>query len=127
MAIFDTSFLNPKINCVNSGKPDPETGCMGCGENSKNIYEQCRQTYYLKKQTELTASEQKDNKVLVSSADLGKENANLKSELAIQINANNQMRTEYSNYYQLNGFTITLIILIAVIAGYMVHFFTRRM
>lgn len=126
MAIFDVSFLNPQINCVNSGKPDPETGCTACGENAKNVYEQCRQTYYLKKQTELTATAQKENKVTISPANLEKENADLKSELATQINANNQMRTEYSNYYHLNGFTITLIILIAVIAGYMVHFFTRK-
>lgn len=37
-------------------EPDPETGCRFCGERTE--YEQCRQTYYLKKQAELLEKNQ---------------------------------------------------------------------
>jgi hypothetical protein len=126
MAIFDASFFNSKIYCVNDGIPDPETGCAACGENARSIYEQCRQTYYLKKQTELTATEQKENKVTVSITGLEEENASLKSELATQVNINNQMREEYSSYYNLTGLTVILIIFTSVIAGYLIHFFIKK-
>lgn len=37
---------------------DEETGCRACGDNARVEYEQCRQSYYLKKQTELLESQQ---------------------------------------------------------------------
>jgi len=70
----DTSFINNVSaislkeglkyisNCFPLNKPDPETGCRICGETGdesiKIAYEECRQAYYLKKQTEFIASQQ---------------------------------------------------------------------
>jgi len=39
--------------CIPKDEPDPETGCRACGDNARIEYEQCRQSYYLKKQTQL--------------------------------------------------------------------------
>lgn len=40
-------------SCVPLDGPDSETGCQACGTNARSDYEQCRQSYYLKKQSEL--------------------------------------------------------------------------
>lgn len=53
MAVFNTSFANKAVSCTNGGNPDPETGCVACGENAQSVYEQCRQTFFLKEQTKI--------------------------------------------------------------------------
>lgn len=60
MTINLQPLLYPRIVCVPSDEPDTETGCRACGDNARSDYEQCRQAYYLKKQTELLESEQND-------------------------------------------------------------------
>ena len=55
--------LKYKPNCIPLNEPDPETGCRICGgyaddESITIAYEECRQAYYLKKQTELIVSQQ---------------------------------------------------------------------
>lgn len=52
------SGLKYKSGCVPLNEPDPETGCRACGDNARTDYEQCRQVYYLKKQTEILESQQ---------------------------------------------------------------------
>jgi len=62
-ATFDlTPLLFPR--CIPKDAPDPETGCRACGDNARTEYEQCRQAYYLKKQTELLESQQVSQKTL---------------------------------------------------------------
>ena len=51
--------------CIPTDGLDPETGCRACGDNARTEYEQCRQAYYLKKQTELLESQQVSQKTLV--------------------------------------------------------------
>lgn len=44
--------------CVPAEQKDPETDCRACSATANADYEQCRQSYYLKKQTELLRTEQ---------------------------------------------------------------------
>lgn len=58
MAVFNTFCLNQ-----NNWKTDLETGCRVCDDYT--TYEQCRQSFYLQKQTEITqqnSQEFKDTK-----------------------------------------------------------------
>lgn len=61
MGAFDVSFFNKKISCIPGENPDPETGCIACGDNARSDYEQCRQSYYLKKQNEIIGTTRQSN------------------------------------------------------------------
>jgi len=50
--------------CIPKDGPDPETGCRACGDNARIEYEQCRQSYYLKKQAQLLEAQQISQKTL---------------------------------------------------------------
>lgn len=51
MAVFNVACFNPELR-----KPDPETGCvLGCG--TRDAYEACRQSYFLKQQNEILREE----------------------------------------------------------------------
>lgn len=54
---IDASGIFSPIICVPKDEPDPETDCRACGDNARTEYEQCRQSYYLKKQTQLLESQ----------------------------------------------------------------------
>ncbi|MCX6738113.1 MAG: hypothetical protein NTY11_01700, partial [Candidatus Parcubacteria bacterium] len=49
-------------NCIPLNEADPETGCRVCGDIGDNsitiAYEQCRQSYFVKQQTELVGLQQ---------------------------------------------------------------------
>jgi hypothetical protein len=45
-------------NYENCTPKDPETGCRACGDNARSIYEQCRQSYFLKEQNKILQSQQ---------------------------------------------------------------------
>lgn len=62
MAIFDVSFLNPKLRKTYS---DSETGCNSYSD--QQAFESCKQTYYLKKQNELLG--QQENVVVLEQND----------------------------------------------------------
>ena len=49
MPVFDASVLNPKIREMQTYY-DPESGCQVY--NDRQAFESCKQTYYLKIQTE---------------------------------------------------------------------------
>ena len=66
-------ILFPRSHCIPMDEPDPETGCRACGDNARTEYEQCRQAYYLKKQTELLESQQVSQKTLTEKEQIIKE------------------------------------------------------
>ena len=63
-ATFD---LNPILHPIRypPDRPDPETGCRGYGDNARTEYEQCRQSYYLKKQVGLLESQQTSQEIVI--------------------------------------------------------------
>lgn len=66
-------FVKYKSGCVPEEAPDPETGCQACGDNARAEYEQCRQAYYLKKQTQLLESQQVSQKILIEKVEIIKD------------------------------------------------------
>jgi len=58
MPVFNIGKVYSASICIPVSKqPDPETGCLACGENRKTEYEQCRQNYFLKQQNEILKSQ----------------------------------------------------------------------
>ena len=61
--IANGSLINNIENCYPTDGPDKETGCIVCNKNSEQslryAYEQCRQTYFTKKQNEALESQVK--------------------------------------------------------------------
>lgn len=62
MAVFNLTCLNQ-----NDFRTDAETGCRYCIYGDKTAYESCRQTYYLKQQTEMTQQNSQNGSKEVSS------------------------------------------------------------
>lgn len=63
MAVFDVSFLNPKLRTCTpvSKQSDLETKCGPfCGDNQKSEFELCKQAYFLREQNILLKTQNKD-------------------------------------------------------------------
>lgn len=99
MATFNVpGYFN--VLCIPTEGKDPETGCSACGENRRSDYELCRQTYFLKKQSENTKliSETQGNNSNSEAQSLQQENAQLKLQILEQENINNDLKQTQQQY-----------------------------
>ena len=133
MPAFDFSGLNNKYSCVPIENPDPETGCRVCGDNAKNDYEQCRQTFYLKQQNEIikqnlqTATSDNDQKI----KDLESLNTNLQKitdqqnqQITQLTQSSEQAAHKIENLNLINN--ILIAVLVVITCAFLVVKFMKR-
>jgi len=100
--------------CFPKDGPNPETGCRGCGDNARIEYEQCQQSFYLKKQTQLLESQQSLQQEV-----LDKQNIQIK-ELTQRLDQENR---NFEASYLLN---IGLSVILGIILIYFLSKFIRK-
>jgi CRISPR/Cas system-associated protein Cas5 (RAMP superfamily) len=133
MAVFNVaeSFNRVSLICVPENGNDPETGCRACGEGARSVYEQCRQTYYLKQQVSATKklSEEKNiSPVSISEIDsLRSENVNLKSEILKQEQVLSEINYKNSQNYNITDLQLASIIIFSLIVGYIISFLINKL
>lgn len=119
MPAFDFSGLNNKYSCVPIENPDPETGCRVCGDNAKNDYEQCRQTFYLKQQSEIIKQGSQ-----TATSDLQKITDQQNQQITELIKSSEQADRKIEKLNLIN--TILIVVLVVIACVFFVVKFMKR-
>lgn len=108
MPAFDFSGIgiNNKYSCEPANGPDLYTNCYVCGDNAKNDYEQCRQSFYLDQQNNILSNNNQKTEDL-------EKIINQQNEHIFQLLKNYEKTTE--NVDNLNFINNILIVFLAII------------
>ena len=130
MAVFNLTCLNQ-----NDFRTDSETGCRYCIFGEKTEYEACRQSYYLKKQSEIMQqssqqsatsanSNQKINALESSNTDLQKIVEQQNQQITQLIQSSEQSTHKIENLNLIN--TILIAVLVVIACSFFVVKFMKR-
>ncbi len=115
MAVFNVGFANKAISCTNKGNPDPETGCLACGDNAQSVYEQCRQNYYLKKDVQINQARFDRESILVT------QNSNVATQTMQRESSSIVPESPPAVPYQFGLLPVFGLILAAFLLGYLIR------